>query len=117
MTRFSSVQQREGFDGDHLETAVFAAAGGPIRARSERGSLSVLDVAPLLFHLTGQPIPDDLEGELPEELLDPEWLAAHPPRRVAAADAPRLPDSPDAPGVQVDDEAMLERLRALGYVD
>lgn len=111
------VVYREDFDGSHHPTAVFVAAGGPIRAQAKRGELSVLDLAPLLFQLLGEPIPEDMEGALPEEWLDPDWLAAHPPRRVAADEAPRLPASPEAPAVQVDDDAMLERLRALGYVD
>ncbi len=111
------VVYREDFDGEHDPTAVFVAAGGPIRPQPVRGELSALDLAPLLFQLTGQPIPDDLEGALPETWLDPDWLSAHPPKRVTAAEAPRLPASPEVPAVQVDDGAMLERLRALGYVD
>jgi hypothetical protein len=107
---------REGFDGDHHPTAVFVAAGGPLRAQPQRRALSVLDVAPLLFYLAGRPIPDDLEGELPRDWIDPAYLAAHPPRAVAAAEAPGLARSPAAPAAGVDD-AMLERLRALGYLD
>jgi hypothetical protein len=107
---------REAFDGDHHPTAVFIAAGGPLRAHPQRRMLSVLDLAPLLFYLAGQPIPDDLEGALPRDWIDPAHLAAHPPRGVAAADAPALASSPAAPAAGVDD-AMLERLRALGYVD
>lgn len=106
----------EAFDGSHHPTAVFIAAGGPLRAHPQRRTLSVLDVAPLLFYLADQPIPDDLEGALPRDWIDPAHLAAHPPRGVAAADAPALASSPAAPAAGVDD-AMLERLRALGYVD
>ena len=107
---------REAFDGDHHPTAVFIAAGGPLRKQPQRRALSVLDLAPLLFYLADQPIPDDLEGELPRDWIDPAYLAAHPPRGVAAAEAPGLASSPAAPAAGVDD-AMLERLRALGYVD
>jgi hypothetical protein len=107
---------QEAFDGDHHPTAVFIAAGGPLRAHTQRRALSVLDLAPLLFYLAGQPIPDDLEGELPRDWIDPAHLAAHPPRSVAAAEVPGLARSPAAPAAGVDD-AMLERLRALGYVD
>jgi hypothetical protein len=106
----------ERFDGTHHETAVFLAAGGPIRPVAERARLSVLDVAPLVAHLAGQPVPDDLEGTLPEAFLDPAWLAAHPPRRVPAAEAPRFVADPRAAAPSVDDDAMVERLRALGYV-
>lgn len=104
------------FTGAHDPTAVFLAAGPALRRGGERGDLSVLDVAPLLLHLAGQPIPDDLPGELPVALLAPDWLSAHPPRRVAAAEWPGLPPR-DASAAAPGDDAVRERLRSLGYVE
>lgn len=113
----------EEFSGTHDPTAVFLAAGPAFAARAERGDLSVLDVSPLLFHLAGEPVPDDLEGEVPAALLSPAWRAAHPVRRIAADAIPRLPET--APrddegrprGPVADDETVNERLRALGYAE
>ncbi|MGI9431676.1 MAG: alkaline phosphatase family protein [Myxococcota bacterium] len=105
------------FTGTHHETAVLAAAGGPIRAVAERGELSVLDIAPLIAYLAGAPIPDDLEGTLPTEWIVPGFLAAHPPKIVPADSLPSLPPL-TAPGEDADgDEALLERLKAMGYVE
>lgn len=105
------------FTGTHHETAVFAAAGGPIRPVPERGDLSVLDIAPLIAYLADAPIPDDLEGHLPTGWLEPDHLTANPPRTVAADTLPTLPPL-TAPGEDADgDEALLERLRAMGYVE
>lgn len=110
----------ESFTGAHHPTAAFAAAGGPIRARAARGALSVLDLAPLVAYLAGAPIPDDLEGRLPEEWIDPEWLATHPPRRVPADELPVLTPlsatPPSEGGPAPGEEELLERLRAMGYV-
>jgi arylsulfatase A-like enzyme len=103
------------FTGTHDATAIFLAGGGPIAHRPARDRLSVLDVAPLLLHLAGLPIPDDLEGALPERMLDPELLAQRPVRRVPATALPGLPDEPAGAGV--DDAVLLERLRALGYAE
>jgi hypothetical protein len=102
------------FSGTHDPTGIFLAVGRGIRAVPERADVSVLDLAPLLFYLAGQPIPDDLEGRLPEELLTAELLAAHPPRTVAAAALPRLPEADPAKGT-ADDRAIRERLHSLGY--
>jgi hypothetical protein len=104
----------DGFSGAHDPTAVFVAAGGPFRHDAARGRLSVLDVAPLYAYLAGAGIPDDLPGALPERLLEPAALAARPPRRVHAASLARLPE-PAAPAIP--DAEVLERLRALGYVE
>jgi len=104
----------DGFTGTHHPTAVFLAAGGPIRALNERQQLSVLDIAPLFLHLAGVAVPDDLDGEFPARFLTDDWLLANPIRSVAASDLPRLP--PPA-GPEHEDALLIERLRAMGYVD
>jgi hypothetical protein len=101
------------FSGSHDPTAVFFAAGGPIRHRQQRGRLHVLDLAPLLFYLAGQPIPDDLEGRLPKEILSPEFLRGHPPRTIRTT-VPRPRGNTATPP---EDPELLRRLRSLGYAN
>ncbi|HEX3126389.1 MAG TPA: alkaline phosphatase family protein [Thermoanaerobaculia bacterium] len=103
----------EEFSGTHDPTAVFFAAGGPIQHREERGRLHMLDIAPLLFYLADQPIPDDLEGRLPKEILSPEVLRNRPPR-TARAWAPRRRGTTAPPP---EDPELLRRLRSLGYAN
>ncbi|MDP6241813.1 MAG: hypothetical protein QF462_00665, partial [Myxococcota bacterium] len=60
-------------------------------------------------------IPDDLEGKLPSRMLDAEYLATHPPRKVAAdtlAEFPPILEAVDP----VEDRELVEKLRRLGYV-
>ncbi len=104
----------DGFTGTHDPEAVFLAAGGPLRHDPVRGDLHVFDVAPLFAYLAGVAIPDDLPGALPERWIEPEALAARPPRTVDAASLERLPP-PSAPAIP--DAEVLERLRAMGYVE
>jgi len=111
----SRAFQRDAFSGGHSPVGVFLAAGGPIAPSAERARLSAIDIAPLLLHLSGLPIPDDLEGRLPVELLAPAHLARHPPLRVPASRLPGLP-AEIAPGERRPDPALIERLRALGYL-
>jgi hypothetical protein len=103
----------EDFSGAHAPLGVFFAAGGPFRHLPARTRISVLDLSPLLFHLLGQPIPDDLEGRLPVALLRPEALRAQPPRRIHAIDRGRR----GAATQLGEDPELRARLRALGYVD
>ena len=107
---------RQRFTGTHHPTALFIAAGGPIAAVPGRGELSVLDIAPLVAYLAGSPIPDDLEGASPEALIAPAHWAAHPARIVAPHALPGLGEDPDTMS-DVDDPELVERLRALGYID
>lgn len=94
---------------------LFATAGPAFRPGRVEG-LGVLDVMPLLAYLKGLPLAEDLKGRLPAELLRPELLAALPPRGVAGYGTRARPESLEAASGEVD-AAMLERLRALGYID
>jgi hypothetical protein len=64
-------------------------------------------------------VPDNMAGRVPVEVLEPDALAARPPRSVPAA-APVAVAAP-APGaleLDPDEEAgVLRRLKALGYVE
>jgi hypothetical protein len=92
---------------------VFLAAGPAFRPGPVKG-LTILDVMPLLAVLEGLPVADDLEGRLREDLLLPSFLAARPPRRVATyGPRGRVVVAKD---VAAADEELVERLRALGYV-
>ena len=84
-------------------------------------------IAPLLFYLSGEAIPDDLEGRLPEELIAPDYLARHPVTRIPADQMPSVARdfgtprraegiTKGGPDGAASDE-LVEKLRALGYID
>jgi hypothetical protein len=111
--------------GFHLEGApaythtqapagIFVAAGPAFRPGRIEG-LSVLDVLPLLLFLKGFAVAEDFDGKLPEQALDPALLATHPPRRIASYGT-RGRTAHVAQGTAEVDAQMLERLRALGYL-
>lgn len=93
---------------------IFLAAGPAFRPGRVDG-LSVLDVLPLLLFLKGFAVAEDFDGRLPERALDPALLAARPPRRIASYGT-RGRTARVAPGAADVDAQMLERLRALGYL-
>ncbi len=55
-----------------------------MRERLARGgdfqNAKILDVMPTLLALMRQPIPDEVDGRVLTEAIDPDFLAAHPPR-------------------------------------
>jgi predicted AlkP superfamily phosphohydrolase/phosphomutase len=104
--------------GHHRWEGIFLAVGPGIRAGESVEELSIVDVAPLLLHQVGLPAPDDMAGSVPEAIFEPGELERRPPLRVAAS-APTLAAS-DVPEVELDPDeqaAVMERLRALGYVE
>jgi predicted AlkP superfamily phosphohydrolase/phosphomutase len=113
---------RQRFTGIHDSTAIFIAAGGSIEKQTERHRLSVLDVAPLVAYLAGSGVPDDLEGKLPIDWIKRIHAEKNPPRIEAANELPRLAetltgDGSDGENVGAEDPALVEKLRALGYIE
>lgn len=106
--------------GHHIE-GIFVASGPQVMQRDQPLSdLNIVDMAPTVLHLLGLPIPEDMDGRVATEILDPAALEQRP----VAMDHPRgrWPSEAEA-RYQVDDaqdeedEAVRERLRALGYFE
>jgi hypothetical protein len=79
--------------------------------------LSIVDVAPFLLHQLGLPVPEDMSGSLPEAVFEPGELERRPVRRVAAAAAPAASPAADVELEPEEQAVVMERLRALGYVE
>jgi predicted AlkP superfamily phosphohydrolase/phosphomutase len=104
---------QEEYVGSHRPEGIIALAG-PSAAVGVPLDASIEDVAPTLMYLMGEPVPQDLEGRVLEEALDPDTLDARPPqygeKRGLALQAERGYTA--AEGSEVED-----RLRSLGYIE
>jgi len=94
---------------------IFVAAGPLIRPGHVDG-LTVFDVLPLLLYLKDFPVAQDLHGQLNEQLLVNGLLARQPVRHVASYGVRSAPGAVPIKSDRDVDQEMLERLRALGYV-
>ncbi len=107
--------------GHHRWEGIFFAAGPGIRSGASVEELSIVDVAPLLLHQLGLPVPDDMSGSVPEAVFEPGELERRPVTHVPAPAPAALVSSPAADvDVHLEPEeqaALMERLRALGYVE
>jgi predicted AlkP superfamily phosphohydrolase/phosphomutase len=111
------VARRDEVGGHHRPEGIFLATGPGIRAGLNAGELSIVDVAPLVLHRLGLPVPDDMAGRVPTRIFEADELRQRPPRRAPAA-APAA--TAGSPGLELDAEeeaSVLQRLRALGYVE
>lgn len=112
------VRHREKPNGNHRPHGILLAAGPEIRRGIRCEEISIVDVAPLLLHSLGVAVPDNLDGVVPTPLLEPQALERRPTRYAPAEPAPTLPEALTADDYDPDDEAtVVERLRALGYVE
>jgi predicted AlkP superfamily phosphohydrolase/phosphomutase len=96
-------------DATLLMTGAGIARGGSVR------SAGVLDIAPTVLHLLGQPIARDMDGRLLSELLSGE-PAKRTPVYVDSYDQYRIVDAESAVSDNEVDEVIKEQLRSLGYI-
>ncbi len=57
--------------GDHRMDGILLASGAAFRTGASPRGARLLDIAPTVLHLLGVPVPDDMDGRVLTELLDP----------------------------------------------
>lgn len=100
--------------GSHRLEGIVIAAGPDIRRSQALPDHIIHDLTPTLLHLAGCPVPDYMDGAVITELLDTEWLAAHPVETVAATIGER--DAAAGSWDAAAEEDVTERLKQLGYL-
>jgi predicted AlkP superfamily phosphohydrolase/phosphomutase len=114
------VKPRPQPTGTHRPEGIFIASGPGLRRETTLPALSILDVAPLLLHCLGLPVPTTMEGRVPAEALTADARTFRPAEsvesRCSATAGPAEP--PQEPILAPEAEAeILRQLRALGYVE
>ena len=100
--------------GCHRQDGIFMAMGPDISAGGELSELSIADVMPTLLHWMGMAVPAGCDGQVRQDVF---VEGSEPAGRAVAYQEPTVPESS---GVAIeedeDDEAVLSRLRDLGYI-
>ena len=113
-----TVSKRPGVCGSHRAVGVFGARGPAIRPGLIGNELSILDIAPTVLYSLGLPLPEELQGRMPEEIYQDAFVKQNPVRKVAGISGTGSPTSnAPVPGELEDEETVLERLRELGYIE
>ena len=106
-----------GISGSHRMNGILIASGGPIKrgfsTNTSDNISDIMDVTPTMLYLCGQGVPDDMDGRVLAELIQDEYLRANPIRRSSAG-SDLSSESTDLSSEENDE--IIERLKALGYV-
>ena len=100
--------------GSHRHEGIVVLSGPAVAAGAPVGG-ELVDVAPTMLYLLGEPVPSDLEGRILVEALRPELLDARPPAYDDEAPAEFEPER-----AELEEEGAAEverRLRGLGYLE
>jgi acyl carrier protein len=115
------LRRRPEILGTHRPEGIFLAVGPGIEPGRDDDPLSVMDVTPTILYSLGLPVPSDIEGRVTTEVFQKAFIQG---RRVQAG-PPTEPPDPFAdrkdthePALGAEAEAeMVERLKALGYIE
>jgi len=100
--------------GDHRSNGIFFAWGPNIRPGRLSRPAQITDVMPTTLYLMRQPLPDNLDGQVIEEALLPDFMETHP---ITYRPATTPAEATGEAWQEGDLAAVTERLRDLGYLD
>lgn len=109
------VVPREHADGTHRPNGIFIGYGPSFQRGVKSEPLNLLDITPLFLHLLGLPVPQDLEGQVPTELLQ----SSAGERRVeqAGTTVATQPKAGRKEPTAEERDALLKQMKILGYMD
>jgi hypothetical protein len=96
------------------EPGVLMMYGGPFRRGYEIEGASVYDIAPTVLYLLGLPVPEDIPGRVLKEAFRRRYLDYNPMAMVRSYETQVLEEQEEPPEA---DEELLDRLKALGYIN
>jgi predicted AlkP superfamily phosphohydrolase/phosphomutase len=111
------VAVRDIVKGTHYPDGVLVASGPDVPRGKALPRQSILDVAATLLYSLGLPIPSDYESSVIESAFEPDCLRKRPVRLGAPTELPDDYLAQDAEQDAEGEEAILSRLRDLGYVE
>ncbi len=115
--------------GTHHPHGILIGRGPGIVPGARAELQNIIDVTPLLVHSLGLEIPADYEGSFPESFYEPEYLQSDPPRLAEPETEIRCKEAEPATAAvgaassddyemdAEDEQAVLERLKSLGYIE
>ncbi len=102
-------------NGDHRPEGIFALSGSGVRQTELQEDWYLPDVTATILYALGCALPDDLDGRPIAEAFMKSFLDEHPENLTPAIPPNRMAATPSFSDAEND--ALLERLRGLGYIE
>lgn len=106
------VEAVQGMSGHHRPNGICLIHGPGVVAEGHLEGASILDVAPTVLWLMGQPVPSVFDGEALTSAFTEEWQSAH---ELVMAERDTQRGADDLAYSADDEEAIRERLKGFGY--
>jgi predicted AlkP superfamily phosphohydrolase/phosphomutase len=107
-----------GISGAHRSNGMIIMWGNKVvvhNANQQSALVKMVDLAPTILYLLGEPIPDGMDGRVISEAISNEYLQVQPPQRSKDDSTIAPNDSLDG-FTQQEEEELISRLTDLGYL-
>jgi predicted AlkP superfamily phosphohydrolase/phosphomutase len=101
--------------GFHSKDGVFIFSGKDFRLGEVKDPYHIMDIPAVLLHLYGIPIPEDFDGHVRTDLIREEFMDQNPIRSQTGD--PETAVTLDRSYTAEETEELVDRLKALGYLD
>ena len=100
--------------GTHRRDGILIVQGTPFKKGVQIHGARLIDMAPTILHLMGQPVPEDMDGRVLQDLFEPAFIEQNPVRAGGSADS----EGKQEAQYSAEEAAIVEeRLKALGYIE
>ena len=100
--------------GTHRRDGILIAQGKPFKKGVQIHGARLIDMAPTILYLMGQPVPEDMDGRVLQDLFEPAFIEQNPVRAGGSAE----PEGRKGAQYSAKEAAIVEeRLKALGYIE
>ena len=110
-----------GQSGDHTlgPDGIFIASGKNISGNFKSKKPTIYDITPTILYLSGLPIGKDMDGKILTDIIDKNLLSKYPPKTIETYDIDYNPADVFRKEDRnlMKDKIMMEKLKALGYIN
>ncbi len=100
--------------GTHRRDGILIGQGKPFKKGVQIHGARLIDMAPTILYLMGQPVPEDMDGRVLQDLFEPAFIEQNPVRAGGSAE----PEGRKGAQYSAKEAAIVEeRLKALGYIE
>jgi arylsulfatase A-like enzyme len=87
-------------------------SGPHVKRNHDSSQAKIEDILPTLLYLIGSSVPSNIDGQIIESAIDPEYLKTHPAERREFSQKTSIEEELSTE----EEEQVLQRLRSLGYM-
>jgi Tfp pilus assembly protein PilF/predicted AlkP superfamily phosphohydrolase/phosphomutase len=100
----------------HRKYGILVMAGPGVKGGHRISQASILDVAPIILHLSSLPASEEMDGKILAEAFEEEFFDKSPPALVRTFEEERGAAREEEPIPSPMDRSIKEKLHALGYI-